>query len=135
MRVGGGGSAALQSCVFSNNVATGDPGAAHPIGGPAIGLVAEPAPSALWLKGCTFEKNESPVDGDVTAETNRCSVYSDVQQIPRVWSAGERVTVSPQWLQTQLRRGGSTQVTWGPSDGRAFLNEDTQEMTNLRQVG
>ena len=133
MRVGGGASAALQTCVFSRNEATGDTGGSA-VGGPAIGLADGPAPSAVWLQGCTFEDNESPVDGDVTIETEECAVYSDVQHIPRVWSEDEGAAVAPQWLQTELRRGGGSRVTWGPPDGRAFLNEDLPTAATMREV-
>lgn len=134
MRINGGASAALQTCMFSNNVATGELTIGATSGGPAIGLVSEPFPSAVWLQGCSFMQNVSPADDDVAAETEECEVYSDVQFVPRVWSAEQGITVSPQWLQTQLRRGGATEATWGPPDGRSFLNEDSRTLVDLRQV-
>ena len=134
MRIDGSASVALQTCVFSNNVATGELTSGAPSGGPAIGLVSKPSPSAVWLQGCSFTQNVSPADDDVAAETEECEVYSDVQFVPRVWSAEQAVAVSPQWLQTQLRRGGATEATWGPPDGRSFLNEDSRTLIDLRQV-
>jgi hypothetical protein len=120
--------------MFSENVATGDADSSTPGEGPAIGLLANPAPSAVWLQGCTFEENEGTVEGDVFIETKSCSVYSDDEDVPWVWSSEEGRLVTPQWLQTHLERGVDGQVTWGPTDGRPFLNEDTQEFAALRQV-
>lgn len=127
MRLEPGSSAALHTCSFRDNTASG--GAAAAPGGPAIGLLASP-PSSAWLQGCTFSGLESDTVGDVVVEASACPVFSDQRQTPSVWDAQAEVTMSPQWLEF----GGSA-VAWGPPAGQLpFLNEADAWITQARQV-
>lgn len=117
IRIEGGGSAALDECFFSINEATGRKDSGVSTGGPAIGLSADPSPSAVRLRSCTFEKNRARLDGDTAVDSSSCVVYSDDKETPTVWNSEDEETGKPGFLSAEAE----TATPWGDD----FLNEES----------
>jgi hypothetical protein len=86
VQVGRRSLATFSRCTFSNNKAAAPNTAAAY--GPALGLLAGTEVgtySGVWLQGCEFVDNETPLRGDVAAADDLCRVFSSESQSPEVY--------------------------------------------------